>query len=383
MHASDTLEPLIDMLYEAAFDAEKWHAFLTALAQALGGTLPTLFVHDTRAHSGALAINVGYDAGTVRAYKDHFAERNLWLRSGTHLLTAGSVRTSHMMCSRGALLGSEWYADYCRPLDISQGIGATIYRDSVVTSNIAVFAGDGRAAYDRDDIALLEMLMPHMQRAMRVHMHMAESDLRQREFTDALEHMTVGVILVTARARVVFMNRAARSIVARRDALLVDRTGLRALRSRETATLRALIGAAAQTTAHKGMHPGGEFRVARPNGRGALEIVVSPVSTKDTWSLGERAVAAVYVTDPGQVPQRPEAAMSRLYGLTPAEAKVAVLIVGGNSGRQAADELRLSYNTVKTHLKRIFVKTGTKGQGELIRLIVAGAGRVNSDMEDQ
>jgi hypothetical protein len=196
IHHSDVLPPLIDCLYEAAFDAGHWPDFLAMLAQQLAGTLPTLFLHDTRAHSGALAINVGYDAGIVRAYKDHFAERNIWLRSGTHLLTPGSVRTSHMMCSRKALLGSDWYADYCRPLDISQGIGATIYRDSVVTSNIAVFAGDGRQEYDRNDIALLEALMPHMQRALRVHMHMAESDLRRREFADALEHMTVGVIMV-------------------------------------------------------------------------------------------------------------------------------------------------------------------------------------------
>jgi len=382
MQAADALEPLIDLLYEAALDAEKWPQFLVALAQALGGTLPTLFVHDTRAHSGALAINAGYDEGTVRAYKEHFAERNIWLRSGSHLLTAGSVRTSHMMCSRQAFLGSEWYADYCQPLDISQGIGATIYKDSVLTSNIAVFAGDGRPEYDSDDIALLEALMPHLQRAMRVHMHMAESALRQREFTDALEHMTVGVILVAASARVVFMNRVARSIVARRDGLLVDRTGLRALRSGETAILRALIGGAAQTTAQKGTHPGGEFRVARANGRAALEIVVSPVRTGDTWCLGERAVAAVYVTDPGQMPQTPEAAMSRLYGLTPAEAKVAALIAGGHTGRQAADKLTLSYNTIKTHLKRIFAKTGTKGQGALIRLMVAGAGRVNYSAED-
>ena len=38
--------------------------------------------------------------------------------------------------------------------------------------------------------------MPHMQRALRVHTHMADSDLRQRELTDALEHMTVGVIVI-------------------------------------------------------------------------------------------------------------------------------------------------------------------------------------------
>jgi hypothetical protein len=94
------------MLYEAAFDAEEWPPFLTALAQALEGTLPTLFLHDTRAHSGAVAINVGYDAGIVCAYKKHFADRNPWLRSRTHVSTPGSVRT-HTMCLRTALLGSE------------------------------------------------------------------------------------------------------------------------------------------------------------------------------------------------------------------------------------------------------------------------------------
>jgi len=107
MHAaSNTLETLIDMLYEAAFDAAKWPPFLTALAQALEGTLPTLFLHDPRTHAGSLAINVGYDEAMVRAYKERLADRNLWLRSRTHVSTPGSVRT-HMMCFRTALLGSE------------------------------------------------------------------------------------------------------------------------------------------------------------------------------------------------------------------------------------------------------------------------------------
>jgi DNA-binding CsgD family transcriptional regulator len=375
--ASNTLETLIDMLYEAAFDGAKWLPFLTALAQALEGTLPTLFLHDPRTHAGSLEINVGFDETMVRAYKERLAKRNIWLRSGAHLLTTHQVRTSHMMCSRKALLGSDWYADYCLPLDISQAIGATIHRGSVVSSNIAVFAGAGRPDFDRDDMALLEALMPHMQRALRVHMHMADSDLRQRELTDALEHMTVGVIMVTKSARVLFMNRTARSMVSRLDGLQVDATGLRALRLRDTATLRAHIAGAAERTAGRGPLSGGVFRLPRPLGRAALEIVVSPISTGHTWCSGEQAVAAVYITDPGQIPQRPEATMSRMYGLTPAEAKVAALIARGLSGRQAADKLEVSYNTLKTHLRRVFVKTGTNNQGALIRLMVAGAGRVD------
>jgi len=374
---SDSLETLTDMLYEAAFDAAKWTPFLTALAQALNGTLPTLFLHDPRTHAGSLALNVGFDEAMVLAYRERLAERNVWLRSGAHLLPTHRVRTSHMMCSRKTLLGSEWYADYCLPLGISQGIGATIHRGSVVSSNIAVFAGDERPHFDRDDMSLLEALMPHMERALRVYTHMAESDLRQRELTDALEHMSVGVMLVTKGARVVYMNRAARSMVNRRDGLQVDATGLRALRLRDTATLRAHIAGAAQRTAGRGTPTGGVLRLPRPFGRAAFEIIVSPISAGHSWCSSEPAVAAVYITDPGQIPLRPEAAIARMYGLTPAEAKVAATIARGLSGRQAAEKLEVSYNTLKTHLKRIFVKTGTKNQAALIRLMVAGAGQVD------
>jgi DNA-binding CsgD family transcriptional regulator len=94
--------------------------------------------------------------------------------------------------------------------------------------------------------------------------------------------------------------------------------------------------------------------------------------------LGERAVAAIYVTDPEQVSERPEVVLIRLYGLTPAEAKVAALIVRGMSARQAAEGLAISYNTVKSHLKRVFAKTGTKRQGDLIRLIVGRAAQTGS-----
>lgn len=121
MHASESLEPLIDMLCEV--DAEKWPPLFTALTQALGGTLLTLFLHNTRVHSGALANHAGYDTCTSGLNQGHFAARNVWLRGGLHLLQPGQVRTSHMMCSRPEFLRGEFYADYCRPLGISQGIG--------------------------------------------------------------------------------------------------------------------------------------------------------------------------------------------------------------------------------------------------------------------
>ena len=373
------LGALIESVYDASIDGSRWPGFLSQLAQQLDGVLPTLFVHDARAHSGALSINVGYEAGTVRAYQQHFAARNLWLRSGSHLLTPGSVRTSHMMCPRRTLLASEWYSEYCKPLRISQGIGATIHQDSMLTSNVAIFAGEDRADFGGKEIALIKALMPHMQRALKIHMHVAAADLRRCEFAQAMEPLAVGVILVSKDARVIFANGTAQRLLNHRDGLMTDRNGLGAVQLREAAALRALI---ARTAARIG-HPqcGGGLIVSRPHGRRALQLLVSPIRPQQSAHLGERAVAAIYVTDPEQMLEKPEEIFMHLYGLSPAEAKVTAVIVRGRSGRQAADELNLSYNTVKSHLKSIFAKTGTARQGDLIRLIVGCAARMGSTAE--
>ncbi len=378
MYSSDVLESLIHSLYEAAFAPARWDEFLKELARELDGVLPTLFLHDTRTHSGALALNVGYDEDMVRAYKEYYAERNMWLRSGADLLTAGCVRTSHMMCPRRTFLRSEWYSDYCRKLEISQGIGATILKETTGTANIAVFSDASRPEFGSEEIRLLQALMPHLKRALEVHSRLAEADLRRCELTEALDRVTVGIMLVDVGAHVLFMNRTARCLVEARDGLFIDGTGLRAAHPRETSALRALIGAASQTSARRSAHPGGSFRIARQTGLPTLEVTVSPVSVGQISSLRltARAVAAVYVTDPAQIPERPEATLVRLHGLTPAEAKVALLIARGRSGRQAAEALGVSYNTLKTHLKRLFAKTGTRSQAELMRLIVLGAGQV-------
>jgi DNA-binding CsgD family transcriptional regulator len=58
------------------------------------------------------------------------------------------------------------------------------------------------------------------------------------------------------------------------------------------------------------------------------------------------------------------------FGLTPAEARLALHLVAGETLRSAEVKLSISYETARTHLKNIFNKTGTSRQAELVVAIV-------------
>ena len=63
--------------------------------------------------------------------------------------------------------------------------------------------------------------------------------------------------------------------------------------------------------------------------------------------------------------------MQQLYGLTPAESRVADLLLEGLEVRDAAERLCITLETARFHLKRVLAKTGTHRQTELMRLMLS------------
>jgi DNA-binding CsgD family transcriptional regulator len=81
------------------------------------------------------------------------------------------------------------------------------------------------------------------------------------------------------------------------------------------------------------------------------------------------ACCLLLVENPEEQVMPPERRLIDIWGLTEAEARVAALLAAGHAPREAADKLGISFNTVRTHLQRIFAKTDTARQGELIGLL--------------
>ena len=78
----------------------------------------------------------------------------------------------------------------------------------------------------------------------------------------------------------------------------------------------------------------------------------------------------VYVGDPVQQKLVPERIVAQLFGLTPTEAFLAVLLANGYTLAGAAEKLDVTESTVRSYAKRIFAKTGVSRQADLVRLIL-------------
>ena len=171
---------------------------------------------------------------------------------------------------------------------------------------------------------------------------------------DLLDWLDLGVIIADASARPIRLNRRAGTIVARKDGLYATPFGITTAIPEETGRLRQAIA--------KAMKGGTRLRLSRPSGAPPLLVTVIPV--------GGGPLVALFVMDPDLAGTPSPALLQELFGLTAAEAVFAAEISRGDGLQAVAERLAIAQTTARTHLTRIFEKTGTRRQAELVRLLM-------------
>jgi DNA-binding CsgD family transcriptional regulator len=159
--------------------------------------------------------------------------------------------------------------------------------------------------------------------------------------------------------------------------LLLGPAGLEATHPSEARRLGELVRAALRTTNGNGFHPAGAMHIHRARSDRPLTLLVSPFRGQGMPIFLSRPAVAVFIADPDQQGQAREQVMQELYGLTPAETELALLLAAGKSLKEAAAERSVSLETARSQLKTLFSKTNTRRQSELVRLVLLLPGEPN------
>lgn len=173
----------------------------------------------------------------------------------------------------------------------------------------------------------------------------------------------IASIRLSADGMVIWMDAAARVLMAEQDDLVVRNGKLRLRHTGGNARLESAVRWAA--THNRGMVPG----------RGVLPLVLEAgegVPARIWWVIAEGG--AIYFTFPpaGGHDQRLDAAAAA-YNLSAAQRVVAGRIVAGLALPEIAEAMGVTVSTVRTHLDRIFEKVGVRNQTALVRVLLSAA----------
>jgi DNA-binding CsgD family transcriptional regulator len=183
--------------------------------------------------------------------------------------------------------------------------------------------------------------------------------------TYGLDLVRNGAMLVASEGYPQLANRAALAILEKKDGLSLAKTGLVADRASDTHLLRKLLDEAI-TTPERGEPKGSPITLPRKAAHSALIVRVVPGPGLDCWPGTESRAALMTLYDQDMGLEVDEPVLCKLYGLTRGEAGLAAHLLKGKSIEEAAEALFISPHTARTHLKRIFMKTDTHRQTELV-----------------
>ncbi|MBN1772828.1 MAG: helix-turn-helix transcriptional regulator [Deltaproteobacteria bacterium] len=371
---SDTIEcRLLRLIYDAAVSGEGWEEAFAACAKFCGAR--AMWLAGIRPRTGEIPLSVHHGAPAeltakmAASYGD--LRRNPILVAGVHR-GEGVLFATDDVLPRERFERTEVYRQVLVPYDVEEMLGVNLI--CVKTLYVGFSAVRGRKAGPFTDTERNRFLWtyPHLRRAVQIRMRLMEAERHGLALEEALERLASAVVLVTSESRVVFANRSARRILDQRDGLMLQTGKLVASRKSDDAELQRLVGSSSLAVQGRATTAGGEMIVTRPSGLRPYALAVAPLISNPVVSLGQSPIAAILLHDPETTMEPSPRTLQRLYGLTPAEAKVCVALAHGTSLRRLAENHRVTLNTARTHLYRAMEKTGTRRQTDLVRLLLAG-----------
>lgn len=192
----------------------------------------------------------------------------------------------------------------------------------------------------------------------------------------ALDRLEIAVVLVDERGGVAQCNRAAAELLDREPALRIGPAGGLEADSPEVQRRLARIVARMVGASHDPASRLSEHLEVPREGTKPLRLLAVPLH--GGAELTGRA-CAVFLSDPDAGVVLPEEVLRRHYGLTHAESRVAARLLRGLGADGVAQELGVTRETVRSHIKRLYAKIGTTRQCDLVALVLRGPAGVRWD----
>jgi DNA-binding CsgD family transcriptional regulator len=369
------LSQLIGSIYDASLNSELWDEVLKNTAEYLMSATATLgsfdLVHrDTNFHKAW-----GYDPNFLELLLNRFIKNNP-MNFSAALTKVGDVHAIGDLLPYDEFYASAMYLEWGKPQGYVDAIQATLEKTPTAVAFLHCIRHVNVGMVDDEMRRRLSLLWPHFRRAVLIGKVI---DLRRVEadtFADTLDGLSAAMFLVDRCSRIVHTNKRARTMLQERCIVKSDRGEFSVTDPIANKTLHEIIA-----LSHDGDDAVGTRGITVPlappdSERHLAHLLPLTSGERRQAGLAYSSVAAVFVRKAALDGPIPAEALVAAFRLTPAELRVLLAIVEIGGVPDVASTLGISEATVKTHLKHVFDKTGTRRQSDLAKLVASFTGPV-------
>lgn len=367
-----TVLPLIDAIYEAVLDNDKWPAMLELAAdyfEARGAQIGNSDLANSRL-SFSLVHGYDWSAEHMLRYEALMSEDPRLERFRANPFKAVHCR---MLLTEEELHDSRVYKEVLSVGGVEYSMGVNFIENERAISYFLLLRDATMPPFSEQDCADLAVLVPHLARALRLQRELDTISFEKEVGFGALDSMALAVVIADENGSIDFANLLARRLLERRDGLSTDGATLEGV-SESGASLVQHIRAAIDGP-RDGCGAGGRaFRLNRSVAAEPYLVVVSSIAapaSQLSWKPRAARLAVLFIRDPEHPDESRVELLQRLYGLTGSEARLSDLIALGMTLKRAAEEQGLTEASAREYLKRVFRKTGVHSQPDLVRKVMS------------
>jgi DNA-binding CsgD family transcriptional regulator len=356
----EEFDHLIAAVHEGVFETPYWSTFLETTRRHTGADYVSLVFRRTDARLKDLfLLNAGslggaFDPLGLQGLLDHSNLPYDVLEPGRPYALPEIVKPDE---SRHAA-----YRDYLERRSIGFALVIRVADPDGGSGWLTI--GRSRQNFDADAWNFLVRIGPHLSIAARTLAALERERIRAEIAADAVRRLNFGWITFDARGVVA-------DIDAEAERLFRNTPGLAGVARGQAFPLNGAVRRALATAlAAFAESPNHAPRAIHLMDEPWIDMLAVPIRPRIVTS-GTAPVAVGYVHGlEGSSADRCEH-LTQLFSLTRSEARIALALSRGRTIAEAAGELGLTLETARNYSKKIYAKTGARGQADLVRIILA------------
>jgi DNA-binding CsgD family transcriptional regulator len=374
MEETEQVSELIGLIYDAALDRNLWERVLEDTCSYVEGMTSALMMQDSAQGTAQFYFQWGGNPDYIQSYNETYVKLSPVLVPTLLYAKVGGVLSTSDLLPYDEFLASRFYQEWAAPQGIVDALAATLDKSATSYAFIAVQRHERHGLVDAATKRRMGFLVPHFRRAVNIGKVIDLHKVEAAELADTLDGLATAMFLVDRNSRIVRANVAAHSLLSDSTVLRGAGGKLAAVDSKAQQALQEAFAATDSGDTAVGLKG-----IAIPLGESAGENWIAHIlpltsGARRRAGIEYSAVAAVFVRKAALDLPHPLETVANLYKLTPAELRVLMAIIQIGGVPEVAPVLGISETTVKTHLQRVFEKTGTNRQADLVKLIAGFVG---------